>query len=500
MRLRTTAAGRPAPRRSPTRGLEPPVRRVAAVLGLGGFMVVVDTTVTVVAMAALTRELDASVSAVQWVTTSYTLALVAVIPAAAWATARFGARATYLAAVTVFTLGSVLAAASGSVGWLIAARVLQGLGGGLINPVGMAIALRTVAAGQRGRMMSLFGVPVLIAPLVGPVLGGWLIDTLSWRWIFLINVPVGLAVIACRRWLVADGQGAAAPLDVVGLALLAPGAAALAYGFTAIGDAGRLTAGGVVPAAAGAVTVAVFVRWSLRHRSPLLRLRLLRERALAAGLATVAPFGAAYFGAMFVLPLYWQVVRGESATFAGAVGIPQVLATGLTMQVATRLVDRVPPKRIVVAGIATALTGQLLTLAQLTATAPVAGLMAAGAVTGVGVGATLMPAMTTATRNLPHDDIPSGSTILAITQQLAVSLGVAAVSALLTALVAARAPLLGPAGLGAAHDLGPAPRLALAPDLAAALQLTLALPAALTALSLVVALTTMRRAPLVVAR
>ncbi|MBW0116181.1 DHA2 family efflux MFS transporter permease subunit [Pseudonocardia abyssalis] len=480
--------------------LDPLARRVAAVLVLGGFMVVLDTTVTVVALAALARDLDASISAVQWATTAYTLALVAVIPLAAWATARLGSRGTYVLAVVVFTLGSVLAAAAWDVGTLVAARVVQGLGGGLINPVGMAIALRTVAAGQRGRMMSLFGVPVLIAPLVGPVLGGWLIDTLSWRWIFLINVPVGLAVIACRRWLVADGQGAAAPLDVVGLALLAPGAAALAYGVTAIGDAGRLTAGGTVPAAVGAVMVAAFVPWSLRHRSPLLRLRLLRERALAAGLATVAPFGAAYFGAMFVLPLYWQVVRGEGATFAGAVGIPQVLATGLTMQVATRLVDRVPPRRIVVAGIATALTGQLLMLAQLTATAPVAGLMAAGAVTGVGVGATLMPAMTGATRDLPHDDIPSGSTILAINQQLAVSLGVAAVSALLTALVATRAPVLGAGGLGAATDLDPAARLALAPDLAAALQLTLVLPVGLTALSLAVAVTALRTAPPVAAR
>lgn len=480
--------------------LDPLARRVAAVLVLGGFMVVLDTTVTVVALAALARDLDASISAVQWATTSYTLALVAVIPLAAWATARLGSRGTYVLAVAVFTLGSTLAAAAWNVETLIAARVLQGLGGGLINPVGMAIALRTVAPDQRGRMMSLFGIPVLVAPLVGPVLGGWLIDTLSWRWIFLINVPVGLAVVACRRWLAADAGRAAAPLDVVGLLLLAPGAAALAYGFTAIGDAGRLTPGGVLPAAAGAVMVAAFVHRSLRHHAPLLRLHLLRVRALAAGLATVAPFAAAYFGAMLVLPLYWQVTRGEGATFAGAVGIPQVLATGLTMQVATRLVDRLPPKRIVVAGIATALVGQLLTLAQLTATASVVGLMVTGAITGVGVGATLMPTMTSATRDLSHDDIPSGSTILAISLQLAVSLGFAAVSAMLTALVAVRAPVLGPAGLGAAYDLDPATRVALAPDLAAAMQLTLVLPAALTALSLAVAVTAMRTAPLMAAR
>lgn len=472
------------------RGLPPAARRAAAVLLLGGFMVVLDTTVTIVAMAALTGDLDAPLSAVQWVTTSYTLAIVAVIPLSAWAVARLGARRTYLLALTVFTLGSALAAAAWSVESLIAARVVQGLGGGLINPVGMAIALRTVAPAQRGAMMSLFGIPVLLAPLIGPVLGGWLIDTLSWRWIFLINVPVGIAAFLCRRWLVADGAGRRrAPLDVVGLALLAPGAAALAYGLTVIGEAGRLTVAGVVPAVAGVVAVAGFVRWSLRRRTPLLRLRLLRDRSLAAGLAAVAPFGAAYFGGMLVVPLYWQVVRGESATFAGAVGIAQVLATGIAMQVATRLVDRMDPKRIVVAGIGTALGGQLLLLGLLDATAPVAALMAAGAVTGLGVGSTLMPAMTSATRGLPHDDIPDGSTILAISQQLAVSLGFAAVSALLTALVAARVPGLD--GIGVAYDLDAGARVAVAPDLAAAMQLTLALPAALMAVSLVVAVLAM---------
>lgn len=471
------------------RGLPPAARRAAAVLLLGGFMVVLDTTVTVVAVAALTADLDAPLSAVQWVTTSYTLAIVAVIPLSAWAVARLGARRTYLLALTVFLLGSALAAAAWDVGSLVAARVVQGLGGGLINPVGMAIALRTVAPTHRGAMMSLFGIPVLLAPLVGPVLGGWLIDTLSWRWIFLVNLPVGIAAVLCRRWLVTDAGRPGTPLDLVGLALLAPGGAALAYGLTVIGEAGRPTPGGVVPAVAGVLAVACFAARSLRTRAPLLRLRLLRDRALAAGLATVAPFGAAYFGGMLVLPLYWQVVRGESATFAGAVGIPQVLATGIAMQVATRLVDRTDPRRIVVAGIATALAGQVLLLVLLDATAPVAALMAAGAVTGLGVGSTLMPAMTGATRGLPHDDIPDGSTILAISQQLAVALGFAAVSALLTALVASRVPGVG--GIGAAYELDAAARAAAAPDLAAAMQLTLALPAAVMAASLAVALLAM---------
>ncbi|MCX6462732.1 MAG: MFS transporter, partial [Pseudonocardiales bacterium] len=147
----------------------------------------------------------------------------------------------------------------------------------------MAIALRTVAPTHRGAMMSLFGIPVLLAPLVGPVLGGWLIDTLSWRWIFLVNLPVGIAAVLCRRWLVTDAGRPGTPLDLVGLALLAPGGAALAYGLTVIGEAGRPTPGGVVPAVAGVLAVACFVARSLRTRAPLLRLRLLRDRALAAG-------------------------------------------------------------------------------------------------------------------------------------------------------------------------------------------------------------------------
>ncbi|MEU4428822.1 MFS transporter, partial [Actinoplanes sp. NPDC024001] len=181
------------------------VRRIGLTLALGGLMVVVDTTVTVVALPAIVAGLHTTLPAVQWVTTGYLLGIVAVIPLAGWASARYGARRVYLTALLVFILFSALAGLAWSAASLAVFRVLQGLGGGLLNPVGQAIGLRAAPRDQRGRLMSLLVLPLLIGPVLGPLLAGWLIDTLSWRWIFLINIPLGaLALLFCARFLPSD--------------------------------------------------------------------------------------------------------------------------------------------------------------------------------------------------------------------------------------------------------------------------------------------------------
>lgn len=464
-------------------------RLIGLVLALGGLMVTVDTTVTLVAVPAIVADLDSTLPAVQWVTTGYLLGVVAVIPLAGWTANRFGARRVYLFALATFTVASALAGLAWDAGWLAAFRVLQGLGGGLLNPVGQAIGLRVVPREARGRLMSLLGLPVVIGPVLGPPLAGWLVDDASWRWIFLINVPLGVAAMALCRWLLpgqAADRGASRSIDWVGLAQLSGGAVLVVLGCTLLGERGTLTWPVAGSLALGGLLVVVFITRALRVATPLIDLRLLRHRPLAAGLAVLIFFGAAYFGAMSILPIFVQGVRGDPATLAGVIGIPQALAVGLTLQVATRLVDRVPPRRIVLTGVTLGLVGSLALLAATVANAPYAVIATAAAVLGVGSGATLMPTMTVAVRDLEGVDTPRGTTLLALAQQLASAIGAALIATTLTIRVSTRVPALGTdgeSGLSAMLKLDPAARTPLVPQLATAVGGTYALAAVLMALS-----------------
>ncbi|MFG2055615.1 DHA2 family efflux MFS transporter permease subunit [Micromonospora sp. NPDC048930] len=459
--------------------------RLGWYLTLGGLLAVIDATVTVVAVPRLAEELAAGLAAIGWVTSAYALALVAVMPTAAWVIGRFGARRAYLAALILFTAGSLLAGCAWDVGSLIAFRVVQGLGGGLLNPVGMAIGLAAVPPDRRGRMMSLAGLPVLVGPLIGPVLGGALLDHTTWRWIFWINLPVGMAAVLLGRWLLpATDARPGARLDLPGLLLLCPGLTLAVFGLSVTGERGGLLSAPVlVPLLAGGVLVAAFARRAGRVPHPLLRLSVLRTPGMAAGAATVGLFAAGYFGSFLILPAYVQIVRGDSATLAGTLGIPQAVATGLMLQVATRLVDRVSPRLIVGLGIATAVAGTAARVAVLDTDTSYPLLAVLGAVTGLGTGAVLMPTMAAASRGLSRDDIPAGSTLLSTVSNTAVAVGTALVAAALSWLVGRYAPTLGDGGLITATRLAPAERIRYAADLTQAVRLALAASGVLLALA-----------------
>ncbi|WP_208033045.1 DHA2 family efflux MFS transporter permease subunit [Streptomyces cyanogenus] len=412
--------------------------RVVTVVVLGTVMAVLDMTIVNVALRRLSESFQAPLQTIQWTATAYTLALAAVIPTAGWAMARIGAKRTYVTALVLFTLGSLLAACAWDAGSLIAFRAVQGLGGGLLQPVGMAMGMRVADRARLGRAMGLLGLPVLVGPVAGPVLGGWLVDSASWHWIFLINLPVGaLALLLAARLLpkdAPDSRGRELPrLDVPGLLMLSPGLALLLYGLARGGGRGDVTIpGALVPTLAGAVLTAAFVRRALTVHAPLLDLRLLRDRTFGAGIGTLALFTCGYFGSMLLGPLYWQQERGVTATAAGLLGAPVGLVVGTTMQIAARRIDQAVPRRLVAAGCAVAALGMAL-LAWQTGTAGVAPwrIVAAGMVMGVGSGMTLMPAMTTATRGLPPDRLAGASTALSINAQLAASAGTALLSVLL---------------------------------------------------------------------
>src|SRR4051812_40900881 len=390
------------PDRSPER-LDREVYVVASVVVIGVVMSILDTTIVNVALQALSRELHASLDTVQWVSTGYLLALATVIPLTGWASERFGAKSVWMWSVALFGLGSILCGLAWSAGSLIFFRVLQGFGGGMIMPVGMSLLTQTAGPQRVGRVMSVIGVPMLLGPILGPVIGGLIVDNASWRWIFYVNVPVGLVALALA-WRIlprAAVAGRGAVLDVRGLLLLSPGLGLLVYGLSQIGMQGSFTDYRVlIGLGSGLLLLALFVVHALRVRERcLIDLRLFRDRAFAAASGTTFIFGVSLFGAMLILPLYYQVVRGESALSAGLLLAPQGVGAAMAMPIAGKLTDRLGAGRIVPFGVIVALLGTGA-YTQLEADTPYSLLAIALCVRGAGLGMTMMPAMAAAYQTL----------------------------------------------------------------------------------------------------
>src|SRR5215203_5992101 len=221
-------------------GLDRRLLAISSVVVLGAIMSILDTTVVNVAINTLSRDFDTPLSTIQWIVTGYTLALATVIPVTGWAADRFGTKRLYMLSIGLFLAGSALSGAAWSAESLIAFRVLQGLGGGMLMPAGMTILTRAAGPQRVGRVMAIIGVPMLLGPILGPILGGWLVDAASWRWIFFINLPIGIAaLIASQRILARDVPQPGHRLDWLGLGLLSPGLALLIYGLAETsGDGG----------------------------------------------------------------------------------------------------------------------------------------------------------------------------------------------------------------------------------------------------------------------
>ena len=477
---------------TPVRATDRHALTVVLTVIAGTVMIPLDVTVVAVALTRLSEETGASLPVIQWVSTGYTLAVAAGIPTAAWAIGRFGGRRVFLTALTVFTIGSGLAAISWDAPSLIAFRVLQGLGGGFVMPAAMTLTLRSAPKEQRGRIMALLGLPILVGPVFGPPLGGVLTDHLSWRWIFLVNLPIGVAaVLLGRRNLPAATGDRETVLDRRGMLLLPPAMVLLVVG-TSNMDASLLETSALVPIVAGLLLLAAFARHALRVAAPLLRVRLLGQRLTGGGALVLVLFVGAYFSTLLLVPLYFQVARGETATTTGLLMMPQAVAAGISIQVSGRLIDRVPPIRVIGTGIALATFGYAAFAAQLADGAAYGWLVAALVLGTTGAGACMLPTMTLATRYLEDPDIPSGSTIITVLNQLAASLVTAAVSVVLAAGLTARLPELD-GGVGDLQHLPAAERLAAAPLLAESVQVAMLLPVGMMALSFVVAVVVLRR-------
>jgi EmrB/QacA subfamily drug resistance transporter len=411
---------------------------VAGVVVLGAIMSILDITVVNVALPTFQADFASGgeplpYSTVAWTVTAYTLALATVIPLTGWAADRFGTKRLYMTALLLFTAGSVLCAIASTIEALIAFRVIQGLGGGMLMPLGMTIMTKAAGPARMGRLMAILGVPMLLGPIFGPILGGWLIENYSWHWIFLINLPIGAAALVYAwRVLPSDRPEPSESFDWVGMALMSPGLALFLYGISSIpGEGTFFSSKVIIPGTLGLVMVAGFVVWSFRPAHPLLDLRLFKNRNLTVSTITMFLFAAAFFGGLLLVPTYFQQVRGESALSAGWLMAVQGLGAMITMPIAGSLVDKLPVGRIVPFGLA-AIVGGMFALTQVTATTSYWYILPVLFVMGLGMGGTMMPLMTSALKTLTSHEVARGSTLLNISQQIASSIGVAIMSVVLT--------------------------------------------------------------------
>jgi EmrB/QacA subfamily drug resistance transporter len=441
---------------------------VASVVVLGAIMSILDTTVVNVAINTLALQFHTTLPTIQWVATGYTLALATVIPLSGYMADRFGTKRLYMTSIALFVMGSCLSGLAWSSTTLILFRVLQGLGGGMIMPTGMTILTRAAGPNRLGRVMSIIGVPMLLGPIIGPILGGWLVADVSWRWIFFINLPIGIAALALSlRVLPRDIAARGQRLNVIDLLLVSPGLALMIYGLAESSSSGGFdTPKVLIPLFLGIVLLCVFVWHALRTTNPLIDLRLFKNRTFSTSSIALMLFCIAVFGSFLLLPLYFQAVRGASALESGLLLAPQGLGSMIAMPISGLLADRTGSGRIVPFGLL-AVIAAVAWLTQIGAHTSYVLISVDLFVFGIGMGFGMMPLFTGAMSSIKGPAVARASTSLNITQQVGASIGTAVLSVILATELADH--LGGGHGtIGATAGLSNAARALVAPGMAAA--------------------------------
>lgn len=405
---------------------------------VGMFMVILDGTAMNVALKGLMDDFQSSMTIVQWTITGYALAQAAVIPLAGWLSDRFGAKQIFLLSIIMFTLGSGLCALATSAEQLIVYRVIQGLGGGMVAPIAMAFTYRLSPPGKQGAVMGMIGIPMLLAPALGPVVAGWLIDYVTWHWIFLINLPIGIvAVIIGLRTLPRIERQTVPALDYLGMIFAPLAFAALAYGVSSAGggEGGGGGSGWTSPETltgiiVGSVALVIFIIVELRRREPLLELRVFKSSNFTRGVVLQWIVQIALFGTIFLIPVYLQVVKEYSAFTTGLILLPQALAAGLFMPIGGKLYDKLGARPVVLSGLIIITIATFL-LTQISADTTLISLMIPLALIGAGMGLSMMPLNTHIIQSAPKELVSRVTSLTAAAQQVMTSFAVAGLSTLL---------------------------------------------------------------------
>ncbi len=408
---------------------------------VGAFMSLLDSSIVNVAIPTMEHVFSVNTATVEWVVTIYLLALGVVVPASGWLGDRMGFKRLYLWSLAFFTVGSALAAISPTLGILIGARVVQALGGGMIMPTTMAMVYRIIPRRQLGAATAYFGMALLLAPAVGPTLGGYLVEYVNWRWIFTINLPIGVVGgILAAGTIPEFPRHEAGAFDVAGFAAASIGLFSLLFALTEGATWGWTSQPVTWLFFASGVALLAFVWIELSVARPLLDLRAFAYGQYTLSILFMVGINVALFSAVFFIPVYLQLVRGMGALPTGMVLMPGALVTGLFMPVAGRLYDRIGPRVPVVAG-TLILAGSTYLFRHLNLTTPEFTIIWWSALRGVGMGLAMMPAQNAGMAVIPPAMIGRASAIQNIAQRVAASFGIAVLTVLLDNHVASQAAI-----------------------------------------------------------
>ncbi|MFI5633692.1 MDR family MFS transporter [Streptomyces sp. NPDC051664] len=410
--------------------IDPDVWRMAITLIVGALGVVFDTTIVSVALNDLSKDLDAPLSTIQWVSTGYMLAVFITIPLAGWAQSRLGGRHLWIVALGGFLGGSILSALAWNATSLIVFRLVQGLAGGIMMPLMYTLLMQATKGRNIGKVMAIITVPTALGPILGPVLGGLILHLADWRWLFFINIPFCLVGMWLAWRNLPDDRPAPdhprARLDAAGLLLLCPGFAALLYGLSQVdGSTGFARAQVLIPLLAGLALVGGFTAWALtRAADSLVDVRMFRHRSVASSSTLLFLGGISLFGPMMLLPLYFQQVRGATPLGAGLLLIPQGVGALVARGLAGRYMDRVGPRAVALVAFAF-VAASTVPFAFVTAYTSEILLMAALFIRGIALGAAMIAPMGAAYVGLEHEEIPDASIITRVAQQIGGAVGIA---------------------------------------------------------------------------
>ncbi len=452
-------------------------------LVIGFFMILVDVTIVSIATPAIMADLGADVDSVVWVTSGYLLSYAVPLLITGRLGDRYGPRRVYLVGLTIFTLASLWCGFTGSIGGLIAARVVQGIGASLMTPQTMAVINRTFPVESRGSAMGLWGATAGVATLVGPLLGGVLVDGLGWEWIFFVNVPVGIVGLVAAWRLVPDLPTHVRRFDWAGVALSGVGMFLLVFG---IQEGQTFHWNGVVwtMIAAGAVVMGAFLLWQRRSPEPLISLDLFRDRNFSLANVAITTVGFGVTAMAFPLTFYAQGVLGLSPTGAALLTAPMAVVSGLLAPLVGRLIDRAHPRWIAGAGMLAMPVSMFWLSAIMRPDTPIWAVLLPTILLGIASAFVWAPLATTATRNLPPRHAGAGAGVYNTTRQIGSVLGSAAIAVLIASQLAANLP--GVAGGGAETGVAHLPA-ALHAGFATAMSHAILLPAVVLLIGFVAA-------------
>lgn len=436
--------------------IDPRIMKFSLILMVGAIAPLLDFTMANVAIKTIAVDLNSSVSVVQWVITGYMLAMGLSVPLSGWAVERFSGKKTYIFALALFLAGSLLASLSWNIESLIVFRLVQGLGAGLLVPTLQTILVGLCKNRGLGHIISIISIPSLLAPILGPVIGGIIVDLLNWRWIFYVNIPITIAgMLLVWRIIPSDKPSEDKPrLDTRGLALLSPAIVFIIYAITQISQQGGPGSSRILlPFLIGFALLAAFIVYAFRtKREPVLNLRLFKIKNYFGSNIMLFFSGMIMSGAMFILPLYYQQVRGESVLLTGLLLIPQGIGMLATRSWIGRLADRIGPRVIVLASLGVMIAGTLPFVFSGPDTSMIL-LAAAMVVIGAAQNGLWIPVTVSAYMGLHKHEVPNASMSIRIFQTIGSAFG-AAILATIIGDDVTRTAATTPQAIAGAFDIG----------------------------------------------